>query len=138
MRKAICSGYFHNAAKLKGIGEYSNLRSFAPCHLHPSSALYGMGCTPDYVVYHEVVITTKEYMRNVTAVDAEWLSELGPMFFYLKSMDVSTRVQQDIDRIETLRQISEFTKKNRENDESRKLIGKGKQEISVFGKKRRR
>lgn len=86
VRKAICSGYFHNAAKLKGIGEYSNLRSFAPCHLHPSSALYGMGCTPDYVVYHEVVITTKEYMRNVTAVDAEWLSELGPMFFYLKSM----------------------------------------------------
>lgn len=29
VRKAICSAYFHNAAKLKGIGEYVNCRSGA-------------------------------------------------------------------------------------------------------------
>lgn len=52
-----------------------------PCHLHPSSALFGSGTTPDYIVYHELVMTTKEYMRVVTAVDPEWLAELGPMFF---------------------------------------------------------
>jgi len=27
VRKAICSAYFHNAAKLKGIGEYVNCRT---------------------------------------------------------------------------------------------------------------
>lgn len=27
VRKAICAAYFHNAAKLKGIGEYVNCRS---------------------------------------------------------------------------------------------------------------
>ena len=52
-----------------------------PCFLHPSSALYGSGTTPDYIVYHELVMTTKEYMRTVTAVDPEWLAEMGPMFF---------------------------------------------------------
>ena len=61
VRKAICASYFHNAAKLKGIGEYVNLRSGMPCHLHPTSALFGMGYTPDYLVYHELVMTTKEY-----------------------------------------------------------------------------
>ncbi|KAK1387312.1 hypothetical protein POM88_015490 [Heracleum sosnowskyi] len=30
-----------NAARLKGIGEYVNCRNGMPCHLHPSSALYG-------------------------------------------------------------------------------------------------
>ena len=30
-----------------------------PCHLHPTSALFGMGFTPDYVVYHELVMTSK-------------------------------------------------------------------------------
>ena len=25
------------------------------CHLHPTSALYGMGHTADYIVYHELV-----------------------------------------------------------------------------------
>lgn len=55
-----------------------------PCHLHPSSALYGLGFTPDYVVYHELVFTTKEYMQCVSAVEPEWLAELGPMFFSIK------------------------------------------------------
>jgi pre-mRNA-splicing factor ATP-dependent RNA helicase DHX38/PRP16 len=49
VRKAICSAYFHNSARLKGIGEYVNSRNGMPCHLHPSGALYGLGYTPDYV-----------------------------------------------------------------------------------------
>jgi len=36
------------------------------------------------VCYHELVMTHKEYMRSVTAVDGEWLAELGPMFFSIK------------------------------------------------------
>ncbi|KAF6263292.1 P-loop containing nucleoside triphosphate hydrolase protein [Scenedesmus sp. NREL 46B-D3] len=79
VRKAICSAYFSNAAKFKGIGEYG-----MPCHLHPSSALYGLGYTPDYVCYHELVFTSKEYMQCVSAVEPEWLAELGPMFFSIK------------------------------------------------------
>jgi pre-mRNA-splicing factor ATP-dependent RNA helicase DHX38/PRP16 len=89
VRKAICSAYFHNSARLKGIGEYVNCRNGMPCHLHPSSALYGLGYTPDYVVYHELVLTTKEYMQCVSAVDPQWLAELGPMFFSVKDTDTS-------------------------------------------------
>ena len=29
--------------------------------------------TPTYVVYHELILTSKEYMTQVTAVDAYWL-----------------------------------------------------------------
>jgi pre-mRNA-splicing factor ATP-dependent RNA helicase DHX38/PRP16 len=68
----------------QGIGEYVNCRSGMPCHLHPTSSLYGLGYTPDYVVYHELVMTSKEYMQQVTAVDAQWLAELGPIFFTIK------------------------------------------------------
>jgi hypothetical protein len=46
--------------------------------------LYGLGYTPDYVVYHELVFTSKEYMQCVSAVEPEWLAELGPMFFSIK------------------------------------------------------
>ena len=76
VRKAICSAYFQNAAKMKTVGEYVNMRSGAPCHLHPSSALFGMGVQPEYIVYHELVMTSKEFMQCVTAVDPEWLAEL--------------------------------------------------------------
>jgi len=84
IRKCICSGYFHNAAKLKGIGEYVNLRTGIPCVLHPSSAIYSLGYTPDYVVYHELIMTSKEYMSCVTSVDPMWLVDLAPLFFSVK------------------------------------------------------
>ena len=35
------------------------MRTGMPCHLHPTSALFGMGYTPDYIVYHELVMTSK-------------------------------------------------------------------------------
>lgn len=69
---------------MKGIGEYVNLRTGIPCVLHPTSSIYGLGFTPDFVVYHELVMTSKEYMQQVTAVEPQWLAELGPMFFSVK------------------------------------------------------
>ncbi|XP_059657311.1 pre-mRNA-splicing factor ATP-dependent RNA helicase DEAH7-like [Cornus florida] len=89
VRQAICSAYFHNSARLKGVGEYANCRNGIPCHLHPSSALYGLGYTPDYVIYHELILTTKEYMQCATSVEPQWLAELGPMYFKVKDSDTS-------------------------------------------------
>ncbi|KAB0795763.1 hypothetical protein PPYR_09824 [Photinus pyralis] len=94
VRKCICSAYFHQAARLKGIGEYVNLRTGMPCHLHATSALFGLGNTPDYVVYHELVMTAREYMQCVTSVDGHWLAELGPMFFSVKETGKSGRAKK--------------------------------------------
>jgi len=91
IRKAITAGYFHQAARVKGIGEFVNIRSGLPTHLHPTSALYGLGYTPTYVVYHELILTSKEYMTQVTAVDAFWLAELGSVFFSVKENNFDDR-----------------------------------------------
>ncbi|PFX33107.1 Pre-mRNA-splicing factor ATP-dependent RNA helicase PRP16 [Stylophora pistillata] len=98
IRKCICSSYFHQAVRLKGIGEYVNMRTGMPCHLHPTSALFDMGYTPDYIVYHELVMTSKEYMQCFTAVEGYWLAELGPMFYTVKE---STKTRLEIDTIES-------------------------------------
>ena len=63
VRKCVCAAFFHQAARLKGIGEYVNTRTGMPAHLHPTSALFGMGFTADHIVYHELVMTGKEYMQ---------------------------------------------------------------------------
>ncbi|KAH8155347.1 uncharacterized protein LAJ45_00357 [Morchella importuna] len=91
IRKCICSGYYHQAAKVKGIGEYTNLRTSVTVQLHPTSALYGLGYLPDYVVYHELILTSKEYMSTVTAVDPHWLAELGGVFYSVKEKGYSAR-----------------------------------------------
>ncbi|KAK6058758.1 helicase protein [Cooperia oncophora] len=106
IRKCICSAYFHNAGRLKGIGEYVNVRTGIPCFLHPTSALFGMGFMPDYVVYHELVMTAKEYMQCVTAVDAVWLAELGPMFYSVKESRTS-RSEKRLESVRTAESMEE-------------------------------
>jgi pre-mRNA-splicing factor ATP-dependent RNA helicase DHX38/PRP16 len=91
LRQCICSGYYHQAAKVKGIGEYTNLRTGVTVQLHPTSALYGLGYLPDHVVYHELILTSKEYMSCVTAVDPHWLADMGAVFYSIKEKGYSAR-----------------------------------------------
>lgn len=48
-----------------------------PCHLHPTSSLFGMGYTPDYIVYHELVMTTKVSLFQGSLYDCRptWLGQ---------------------------------------------------------------
>ncbi|KAK9727570.1 Pre-mRNA-splicing factor ATP-dependent RNA helicase PRP16 [Basidiobolus ranarum] len=127
VRKCICSAYFHQAARLKGIGEYVNCRTGMPCHLHPTSALYGLGYTPDYIVYHELVMTSKEYMQCVTSVDPYWLAELGPMFFSVKESNWSHKEKRKQDREELktmedeLKKATEDALKQKEQEEEQRV-----------------
>jgi pre-mRNA-splicing factor ATP-dependent RNA helicase DHX38/PRP16 len=127
IRKCICSAYFYQAARLKGIGEYVNLRTGMPCHLHPTSALYGLGTSPEYVVYHELVMTAKEYMQCATSVDGYWLAELGPMFFSVKE---SGRTGRDKKRqaVEHLHKMESQMQEAQQEMEREKQISAQKQE----------
>lgn len=98
VRKVICSGYFINAAKVKGIGDYVNMRTGVPCSLHMSSALLCLGHIPEYVVYHELVMTSKEYMSCVTIVDPQWLAELGPMFFSIRGDSSGNKSKAELEK----------------------------------------
>ncbi|OII73937.1 PRP16p pre-mRNA splicing family SFII helicase [Cryptosporidium ubiquitum] len=87
LRKAFCSGYFHNSAKIRAIGQYVNLSTSVPAYIHPSSSLFLSGVNPDYLVYHEVIITSKEYMNTVSAIEPEWLNFYAPHIFKLNIYD---------------------------------------------------
>lgn len=85
LRKCIAQAYAcSKAARMKSITEFVNLRTGTPCLLHPTSSLLGLGFTPEYVVYHELIMTSKEYMHCVTAVDPTWLASAAPMFYSLR------------------------------------------------------
>jgi pre-mRNA-splicing factor ATP-dependent RNA helicase DHX38/PRP16 len=133
-RQAICSAYFHNAARLKGIGEYVNCRSGMPCHLHPSSALYGLGYTPEYIVYHELVMTSKEYMQCVTAVEPHWLADQGPMFFTIKETggsraDGAKRRKVEVERMEEQMAAAEAARAAAAAKEQRSVAARGASEV---------
>ena len=79
IRRCLVSGYFANAAKLMPDGSFKTIRGGQTLYIHPNSVLNNR--TPDFVLYHEVVQTTKVYMREVTVIDPAWLSEIAPHFY---------------------------------------------------------
>lgn len=80
VRKALCSGYFRNAAKKDPQEGYKCLaESGQTIYIHPSSSLFNR--PPDMLIYHEVVMSSKEWAREVTAIEPQWLVELAPRFF---------------------------------------------------------
>lgn len=79
VRKCIVAGFFTNVGKKDPQEGYKTLVENQPVFIHPSSALFNKN--PEWVLYHELVLTTKEYMRNVISIDAKWLAELAPNFY---------------------------------------------------------
>lgn len=54
-----------------------------PVFIHPTSALFKT--LPEFVVYQEIMETTKMYMRGVSAVEAEWVPQLLPQYCHFSS-----------------------------------------------------
>ncbi|XP_041023917.1 probable pre-mRNA-splicing factor ATP-dependent RNA helicase DEAH5 [Juglans microcarpa x Juglans regia] len=99
IRKAITAGFFFHAARKDPQEGYRTLVENQPVYIHPSGALFQR--QPDWVIYNELVMTTKEYMREVTVIDPKWLVELAPRFFkVVDPTKMSKRKRQE--RIEPL------------------------------------
>jgi ATP-dependent RNA helicase DHX8/PRP22 len=79
VRKAIASGFFTHAAKKDPQEGYKTLVEGQPVYIHPSSALFNKN--PEWVIYHQLVLTTKEYMRGCMTIEPKWLVELAPKFY---------------------------------------------------------
>ncbi|KAF9186489.1 hypothetical protein BGZ50_002421 [Haplosporangium sp. Z 11] len=86
IRKAITSGFFYNAAKLTKSGDsYRTVKSNQTVLIHPSSSLYQVN--PRWVVYFELVLTSKEFMRVVMEIESSWLTEVAPHYYKDKDLD---------------------------------------------------
>lgn len=76
LRKSLCVGYANQLAErmirhngYRTLGFKSQL-----VQVHPSSVLKSDedGMLPNYVIYHELISTTRPFMRNVCAVEMSW------------------------------------------------------------------
>ncbi len=76
--------------------------TYTPSLKFPHPALSNIPPPPSFrVIYHELVLTTKEYMRETNSVDPKWLVEFAPVFFrFSDPTQLSKRKRQE--RIEPL------------------------------------
>jgi len=90
LRRALCVGYGNQLAErmLHHNGYHTVGYRAQLVQVHPSSVLEGdeYGKFPMYVVYHELISTTRPYMRNICAVDQAWVE---PILKKLQKLDVN-------------------------------------------------
>ncbi|KAJ3062630.1 hypothetical protein HDU99_005144 [Rhizoclosmatium hyalinum] len=86
IRKAITAGFFYNTARLQRSGDsYRTVKHNQTVMIHPGSSMYvGPNSEKEYckwVLYHELVFTTREFMRQCIEISSEWLLEVAPHYY---------------------------------------------------------
>lgn len=90
IRKAFVMGFFSNSAQIQRSGEsYRSIKHNQTVHIHPSSVLFGL--QPKFVIYFELMFTTKEYMRQVLEISPEWLLEAAPHYFNADEIETKSK-----------------------------------------------
>eukprot|EP00884_Botryococcus_braunii_P008381 jgi/Botrbrau1/17544/Bobra.0864s0003.1 len=84
IRKSIAAGFFYNTARLQKNGSYRTVKNPQTVNIHPSSGLQEV--LPRWVVYQELVMTSKAYMRTVSEIKPEWLIEIAPHYYSKKEL----------------------------------------------------
>ena len=108
IQKAICAGFFGNSARLQRGGDgYRTIKNGLSVHIHPSSVLMsgthidpnkpapgGVNSTqgaapqpPKWVLYSDLVLTSKEYMRNCMPMKPDMLFAAAPHYFRKKELE---------------------------------------------------
>ena len=78
----LCIHFYlkHPNFLLKGC--YLTVKDNQIVHIHPSSVL---DRKPQWILYHEFVLTKKNYVRTCTEIKPEWLLNLAPDYYTMSN-----------------------------------------------------
>mmetsp|Transcript_20057 Transcript_20057/g.43892 ORF Transcript_20057/g.43892 Transcript_20057/m.43892 type:complete len:294 (+) Transcript_20057:1420-2301(+) len=82
IKKALTAGFFMQVAHLERTGHYLTVKDNQMVHMHPSSSL---DRKPEWVLYNDFVLTSKNFIRILTDVKGEWLVDIAPQYYDLSN-----------------------------------------------------
>jgi pre-mRNA-splicing factor ATP-dependent RNA helicase DHX15/PRP43 len=80
IQRALTSGMFMQVAYRQSTGKYLTVKDNQNVELHPSTVIISR---PEWVLFEEFVLTTKNFIRTVTITNVDWLVEMAPHYFDL-------------------------------------------------------
>lgn len=83
--QAITAGFFYHTARLGKGGQYKTVKQHQAVMVHPNSAIFEDH--PRWLIYHELVFTTKEFMRQIIEIESSWLLEVAPHCYKAQDLD---------------------------------------------------
>ncbi|MBW0501432.1 hypothetical protein O181_041147 [Austropuccinia psidii MF-1] len=86
IRRCLVSGYFKNVAWMKDDGSYRSCREGNILFVHPSSVMFNRKPQTGFVIFHEITETKKKFMKDLTVIEKDWLTELAGHYYNFKGV----------------------------------------------------
>lgn len=111
--KCLIEGYFAQVAFLELNGYYITVKDDQYVFIHPSSTL--VNTKPKWLLFNEFVLTSKNFVRTVTAVNPRLLLEIAGEYYDMDSMK-KTNYKKEFEKIMKVMQREEEEKEEEEDN----------------------
>ncbi|XP_054857708.1 probable ATP-dependent RNA helicase DHX40 [Eublepharis macularius] len=97
LRQCLCAGYFANVAR-RSIGKsFCTMDGHgSTVYVHPSSALRDQEAQLEWIIFHDVLVTSKVYVRTVCPVRYEWVKDLLPRLHQIDAYELSSMAREEV------------------------------------------
>ncbi|NWH35426.1 DHX40 helicase, partial [Chloropsis hardwickii] len=97
LRRCLCAGYFINVARRSAAKTFCTMDGHGSIvYIHPSSTLYNQETLLEWIIFHDVAVTSKIYVRTVCPVRYEWVRDLLPRLHQLDAYELSSVAREEV------------------------------------------
>ncbi|XP_030007577.1 probable ATP-dependent RNA helicase DHX40 isoform X1 [Sphaeramia orbicularis] len=134
-RRCLCTGYFTNVAR-RSVGKvFCTMDGHGSMvHVHPSSSLFDQEAELDWIIFHDVLVTSRVYIRTVCPVRYEWVKDLLPKLHEVDVYELSNVAREEVTDEEIMKwENKEAAKRQQEVsvDDAMKKLEKRNDDASV-------
>ncbi|XP_076000780.1 putative ATP-dependent RNA helicase DHX40 isoform X2 [Genypterus blacodes] len=96
-RRCLCTGYFTNVARRSFGKVFCTMDGHGSMvHIHPSSSLFDQEAELDWVVFHDVLVTSRVYVRTVCPIRYDWVKDLLPKLHEVDVYELSNVAREEV------------------------------------------
>ncbi|XP_038615520.1 probable ATP-dependent RNA helicase DHX40 isoform X2 [Tachyglossus aculeatus] len=104
LRRCLCTGYFTNVARRSVGRTFCTMDGHGSVvHIHPSSALHDQEMQLEWIIFHDVMVSSKVYVKTVCPVRYEWVKDLLPKLHEIDAYDLSSVAREEVTEEEMTR-----------------------------------
>ncbi|XP_053729844.1 probable ATP-dependent RNA helicase DHX40 [Synchiropus splendidus] len=103
-RRCLCTGYFTNVAR-RSIGKvFCTMDGHGSMiHIHPSSTLFDQEIDLNWIIFHDVLVTSRVYVRTVCPIRYEWVKDLLPKLHEVDVYELSSVAREEVTEEEMMK-----------------------------------
>uniref|UniRef100_A0A1A8G040 RNA helicase n=3 Tax=Nothobranchius korthausae TaxID=1143690 RepID=A0A1A8G040_9TELE len=96
-RRCLCAGYFTNVARSSVGKVFCTMDGHGSMvHIHPSSSLFEQEVDLNWVIFHDVLVTSRIYIRTVCPIRYEWVKDLLPKLHEVDVYELSSVAREEV------------------------------------------